>query len=226
MDDKTLLNVIHEEFNSIKQLAKTDVFDDKIDKVDKIYNACDLENQFSHLQDLDVKNKVIIDYNYMIKRTDSACKLNELLQNIEIASAIEDDIFTFTITFVINNKLDYNLIPGIYYDKFDSLCQNLNPDGVLQNKTFRNNIIKGIILPEGISSLPPQVVHPQRWLTQTKKIELRKYKESNMGVTDAYTCRRCKKKRCSVYIMQTRSADEPATIFITCVECGEVMKYN
>ena len=36
-----------------------------------------------------------------------------------------------------------------------------------------------------------------------------------------FTCSKCKSKKCTYYEMQTRSADEPATIFITCLDCGK-----
>ena len=33
-------------------------------------------------------------------------------------------------------------------------------------------------------------------------------------------CFKCKKRKCSYYQMQTRSADEPMTTFVTCLLCG------
>ena len=42
--------------------------------------------------------------------------------------------------------------------------------------------------------------------------------------TDMFTCRKCKSKKCSYYELQTRSADEPSTIFVTCLECGKNWK--
>lgn len=38
--------------------------------------------------------------------------------------------------------------------------------------------------------------------------------------TTALSCGRCKSKECYFYEMQTRSADEPMTVFITCLDCG------
>ena len=38
--------------------------------------------------------------------------------------------------------------------------------------------------------------------------------------TDAFTCRQCKSNKCSYYQMQTRSADEPMTTFVSCIMCG------
>lgn len=42
--------------------------------------------------------------------------------------------------------------------------------------------------------------------------------------TTLYTCGKCKKNDCSVYEMQTRSADEPMTQFIRCCKCGNRWK--
>ena len=36
----------------------------------------------------------------------------------------------------------------------------------------------------------------------------------------AFTCGRCKSKKTTYYELQTRSADEPMTAFITCHKCG------
>jgi transcription elongation factor S-II len=44
-------------------------------------------------------------------------------------------------------------------------------------------------------------------------------KEQNMATTDMYQCRKCKERKCKVSSFQTRSADEPATVFICCVIC-------
>ena len=42
--------------------------------------------------------------------------------------------------------------------------------------------------------------------------------------TDNFTCRKCKSNKCSYYQLQTRSADEPMTTFVTCINCGNRWK--
>ena len=53
------------------------------------------------------------------------------------------------------------------------------------------------------------------------KRDASKYTENIQASTNMYTCKKCKSDRCSYYEMQTRSADEPATIFVTCLDCGK-----
>jgi len=38
--------------------------------------------------------------------------------------------------------------------------------------------------------------------------------------TDMFPCGKCKSRNCSYTQRQTRSADEPMTIFLRCLECN------
>jgi len=40
------------------------------------------------------------------------------------------------------------------------------------------------------------------------------------ATTDQFKCARCKQRQCSYVEVQTRSCDEPASIFVTCHGCG------
>ena len=40
----------------------------------------------------------------------------------------------------------------------------------------------------------------------------------------AFQCRRCKSRKTTYYEMQTRSADEPMTVFVTCLKCNNRWK--
>lgn len=40
------------------------------------------------------------------------------------------------------------------------------------------------------------------------------------GNTDIFRCEECGKRNCKYFQQQTRGADEPMTVFVTCMECG------
>ena len=42
--------------------------------------------------------------------------------------------------------------------------------------------------------------------------------------TTQFTCSKCKNNECKTYSLQTRSADEPMTTFVTCTMCGNRWK--
>ena len=47
-----------------------------------------------------------------------------------------------------------------------------------------------------------------------------KYELKPEAMTDVFKCRKCGSRSCSYYEIQTRSADEPMTQFINCLNCG------
>ena len=72
-------------------------------------------------------------------------------------------------------------------------------------------------------------LHPEIWQDiideKIKKEEILK-KTIKESTTNLFKCPRCKKRK-TIYIeVQTRSADEPMTTFITCQECGKKWKQN
>lgn len=73
----------------------------------------------------------------------------------------------------------------------------------------------------------PYELQPSQW-KDLKDQQFRREQrilEGNLAMaTDRFRCSRCKKKQCSYYELQTRSADEPMTIFISCHVCGKHWK--
>ena len=52
----------------------------------------------------------------------------------------------------------------------------------------------------------------------------KEYKKNNMAATNLYKCYKCGERKCQVMQMQTRSADEPMTNFVTCLVCHNNFK--
>ncbi|AYV78760.1 MAG: transcription elongation factor TFIIS, partial [Edafosvirus sp.] len=107
----------------------------------------------------------------------------------------------------------------IYNDKFNELMVNLKNDSNIDNKTFRPLVLSKEIKPQAIAFLAPEQIHPERWKHILNKKAMKLEKENNMTYTDMYQCKRCREKKSSTYHLQTRSADEPMTIFVTCMVC-------
>ena len=49
--------------------------------------------------------------------------------------------------------------------------------------------------------------------------------QTTAASTDMFVCGRCRQRKCTYYQMQTRSADEPMTTFVTCLNCNNRWKF-
>ena len=70
--------------------------------------------------------------------------------------------------------------------------------------------------------------HPERWMSKLKDVaEKDKALYSRKATASAQMyCSGCKRKtNCDYYQLQTRSADEPMTTFVTCLECDKRWKF-
>ena len=101
--------------------------------------------------------------------------------------------------------------------------------GYVKNPTeWKSRLLSGEITPTQLAEFSPMDLHSGRWKEQVEKqIEKDKHLYENSGNASIYLyCSICKKKsKCDYYQMQTRSADEPMTTFVTCLECDKRWKF-
>tara|TARA_Y100001936_G_C15753820_1_gene497504 strand:+ start:21 stop:494 length:474 start_codon:yes stop_codon:yes gene_type:complete len=122
---------------------------------------------------------------------------------------------------------DNQLFKQIYVDKCRSLYANLQETSYIKNKRLLHRLNEKEFKPRELAFMTPQHIFPEIW----KDLLDRKYKRDKVlyetkaeAMTDQFKCGRCKKRKCSYFELQTRSADEPMTVFITCINCGKRWK--
>lgn len=153
-------------------------------------------------------------------------KINELeIKDIEIG------IFNWTIDFCIKNNIiknwDNNKFKKIYINKSISVISNLDPKQYLKNKHLLKLLQNKKINPHEIPYMKNEDIYPDKWNNikniLEKKVEGLKHNKK-ISITDQFRCGKCKKRECSYYELQVRSADESATLFITCLNCNAKWK--
>ena len=93
--------------------------------------------------------------------------------------------------------------------------------------SFIEKVILGHYTLETLSNLSHHEMQPERWTNLLEYKKLREYSKFNTELqasTEQFTCKKCKSNKCTYYELQTRSADESTTIFITCLNCGKNWK--
>jgi len=137
-----------------------------------------------------------------------------------IATDIIDGIFEFTLINILTNDLENDLLEPIFNDKFNEICLNLNPKGYLKNTFLSDSIKNKQISAKYLAFMSPQQLFPEKWKKLYDKQKHNEDSIKNMATSSLYKCYRCGKSKCIITQIQTRSADEPSTKFIQCVECG------
>jgi transcription elongation factor S-II len=152
-------------------------------------------------------------------------KLFEIINNRNIVSNLEKGLYNYSLDAATKKKIvkkwENQYFVQIYLDRVKSIFINLT------NESLLNKIIEKKIKAHELAFMTHQEMNEERWKAL---IELQQIKEENKyapkieASTDDFTCFKCKSKECTHYQLQTRSADEPMTTFVTCIRCSNRWK--
>jgi transcription elongation factor S-II len=184
----------------------------------KISNPSEFrENIVNKLKEQLIKN------NYNILSTNKSKTTKDIHE--KMARNLEKGIYNYCIETSteknIVKKWENQYFVHLYIDRLRSIYMNIT------STYLRDKVNNGEIKIHEIAYLSHQDMCPQRWnkLLEAKKIrDEHKYAPRIEASTDNFTCWKCKSKACTYYQLQTRSADEPMTTFVTCINCGQRWK--
>ena len=153
--------------------------------------------------------------------------MSSLLSEDEIKN-LESAIFLATLHTAekrhISKVWTYPLFTQVYSSVARTIVGNLNPTTYIQNKNLFKRFEDGELSLEEIANFGHTDLYPEIWkdsLIRQFEREKRQLEGNRSMATDQFLCKGCKKRECTYYELQTRSADEPMTIFIQCLNCGK-----
>ena len=138
---------------------------------------------------------------------------------------LEIGVFNHTLkeaaTRKVVRKWDNEHFVQLYVDRLRTIYLNL------KNPIILAQLVDNEIPAQTFAAMSHYEMCPEKWdaLIQKKVIcDKTKYDTQIEAATDTFTCRKCRSNKCTYYQMQTRSADEPMTTFVSCIECGSRWK--
>lgn len=145
----------------------------------------------------------------------------------KIALNIERGIFNYAVE--VSSKPDWenHMFKHNYISKAVRIYTNLNPENSLKNIELIHRLFKKEFTEFELATFDSERLFPSRYYEilekyGEKKIEVNKPDPDIQGM---FRCGKCKTYKTSYYQMQTRSADEPMTTFVTCHNCNNRWKF-
>jgi len=151
-------------------------------------------------------------------------KFNSKFSSLKLkldAKTLDKSIYDYSTVYIKLNNMNDMYKEMTYKTKSNELLRCLVSD----NDYLINALNTDEISLEDLPLIKPQILNKKQWDHIVKRLEYIDFKKNNMATTDIYQCKKCKERKCHIYQAQTRSADEPMTTFVTCVNCGNNWKF-
>mmetsp|Transcript_64215 Transcript_64215/g.171904 ORF Transcript_64215/g.171904 Transcript_64215/m.171904 type:complete len:449 (+) Transcript_64215:144-1490(+) len=115
-----------------------------------------------------------------------------------------------------------------YTSKARSILFNLRDP---KNPDLRRRVLAGALQPERLTlmdspEMASDALKRERRLYSSLALQASMYGslDEQYAATDLFHCRKCHQRKCTYFQLQTRSADEPMTTFVHCLNCNNRWK--
>jgi DNA-directed RNA polymerase subunit M/transcription elongation factor TFIIS len=162
-------------------------------------------------------------------KKETIAMFNLHIRNIKISTKIEQGLLQFARDYCSKSE---SIVP-VYLSKRTDLIRNMDAKSDIGNKNFVKNI-KDKTLKLGdtnitdyddVAYLKPHEMFPEKWEELVNRRIIREEKSKNIATSDLYKCGKCGARKAIIAPpVQTRSADEPMTTYITCQNCSHVFR--
>lgn len=162
----------------------------------------------------EVRKNIVKKFKLILKSQPKSVKIEDAIYNWSLEKAEIESYST---------SWDNQNFRKIYLDKCICIFSNINETKYAKNTYLLNKIKNNDIDISRIPWMNSHELFPEHWKDLEEKQKATdefKYLIKDTAYTEEYTCPKCRKKKNIINEMQTRSADEPVTIFITCGECN------
>lgn len=97
-----------------------------------------------------------------------------------------------------------------------------------KNPKLRQRLLTKELSLKKFANMTPMEMFPEMYEPIYDRLAMRELRKMAVSYDDApdgvFTCRNCKSKKTQYTCLQTRSADEPMSIYVSCLKCGKRWK--
>lgn len=156
----------------------------------------------------------------------------DLLESNELATQLEESILHVVCEQAIKENIDVDWNNRVFWNMYRSRAISFYEYGRRATTSDDGKWILMLkqreITTREFAEMNAVDLCPSRWKDAVERIieSEKKLYSKNESAAIFMWCSACKKKtKCDYYQMQTRSADEPMTTFVTCLECDRKWKF-
>ena len=158
-------------------------------------------------------------------RSNIVLKFDEFIKDDKQSKNLEIGTYNWCIKEATNNKIikkwDNVYFVLLYINKLKTIFANI--ENILEilktNPSYET---------KSIPFLTHQELQPEKWklmIDEKIKRDKNKFDTKIEASTDIFKCRKCHENKCTYYQAQIRSADEPITTFVNCINCGNRWRF-
>ena len=157
----------------------------------------------------------------------NASKFLDLTEDNIIIINMEKGIFNSTIELCKKNNFDLKWSDSNFSRLYSKEARRIlaNISYTPNSKDVRKKIIEGEIDSYYVCKLTKEDMNPKFWQAVKDAYVPENIKNPTEKPDGMIKCRKCKSMKTDYYQLQTRSADEPMTTYVTCHNCEHRWKF-
>jgi DNA-directed RNA polymerase subunit M/transcription elongation factor TFIIS len=143
-----------------------------------------------------------------------------------LAKNVEKAVYNRTVRLFVHRQDDVKGFQWMYAHKFMEMKR------ALVQGSLKARLVSKEVKCKDLVGMTPDLLWPEgphaKALNNHKKRELQmeQIKSRDEEYEGVFMCKKCKSKKTEYHQMQTRSADEPMTTFVSCNNCGNRWKFS
>lgn len=154
-------------------------------------------------------------------------KFLDLPEDNLIVINMEKGIFNLTVEICKQNNYDLKWSDSKFLTLYSKEARRIlaNISYTPNSGAVKQKILNGVISPYYVCRLTKEAMNPEFWDAVKEAYIPESLKNPVEKPDGMIKCRKCKSMKTDYYQLQTRSADEPMTTYVTCYNCEHRWKF-